>query len=71
MIQVTQKKIKATAVADITRYSFAEINALRARGLECIAISTGIYGVNGALFQDNAGALYKITARSSALFQLT
>lgn len=70
MIQVAQKKIKAAAVVDITRYSFQEINALRARGLECIAISTGVYGVNGALFQDQSGALYKITARTASLFQL-
>ena len=44
---------------DITRYS-----------LEAIAISSGIYGLNGALLKDENGKLYAITARNTNLAQL-
>ena len=37
--------------------------------LECIGVSFGTCGMNGALFKDNnTGALYVITARNTTLF---
>ena len=38
-------------------------------GLYCIGCSFGIYGMNGALLQDQEGNFYKITKRSSNLFR--
>jgi hypothetical protein len=35
-----------------------------------VALSTGIYGMNGAILKDETGALYAIKARTSCLFQL-
>ena len=58
MKRITQKEIKrlvALGVAeDITYLSF----------------STGVYGMNGALFKDESGKLYAITSRTSTLFQM-
>lgn len=75
MRKTTQRAIKsaiAEGIAqDITRYSFDQCNALRrAHSLETVALSTGIYGMNGAILKDENGALYGITARNSTLFQL-
>ena len=75
MIKTTQKALKkhvAVGIAhDITRYSFEEAEALhRAHSLETIAISSGVYGLNGALLKDENGKLYAITARNTTLAQL-
>lgn len=56
---------------NITNYSFDQINELDKRErLECIGISRGQYGMNGALFLGKSGELYGITGRTLALFQL-
>ena len=75
MIKTTQKALKkhvAVGIAkDITQYSFEEADALcRTHNLEIIAISSGIYGLNGALLKDENGKLYAITARNTTLAQL-
>ena len=75
MIKTTQKALKKHVAAgiahDITRYSFEEADALhRARSLEVIAVSSGVYGLNGALLKDENGKLYAITARNTTLAQL-
>ena len=75
MIKTTQKALKKHVTAgiahDITRYSFEEAEALhRAHGLETIAVSSGVYGLNGALLRDENGKLYAITARNTTLAQL-
>lgn len=36
-----------------------------------IGYSSGIYGINGALFEDCAGNWYAITARTPNLFRMT
>ena len=36
--------------------------------IERLAVSRGIYGVNGLLFRGADGELYTVTARNSALF---
>lgn len=73
--RMTQKEIKnfvALGVAeDITYLSFDTCNALRkAHSFTTVNISIGVYGMNGALFKDEAGKLYAITSRTTTLFQM-
>lgn len=71
--KMTQKRIKDYvrdgAAIDITNYGFDEMDQfLREHNLDKIAISRGVYGMNGGLLQDrDTGELYAITARNSAL----
>ena len=71
--KMTQKQIKDYvrdgAAIDITNYGFDEMDQfLREHNIDKIAISRGVYGMNGGLLQDrNTGELYAITARNSAL----
>ena len=58
--------VKLSAAIDITSKETSE--EIRCNS-ERIAVSRGIYGMNGGLLKDNRnGALYAITARSSSLF---
>ena len=71
MKKTTRKAIRETCAIDITNYSFDQANELmKAHNLQTVAMSFGIYGMNGALFEDENGELYKITARNSTLFQM-
>ena len=71
MKKTTRKAIRETFATDITNYSFDRVNELmNAHTLRTIAMSFGVYGMNGALFEDENGELYKITARNSTLFQM-
>lgn len=75
MEKMTQKEIKrfvALGVAeDITYLSFDAYNALReAHSFTMLNVSTGAYGMNGALFKDENDKLYAITSRTSTLFQM-
>lgn len=75
IIKTTQKSIKQHVRAgisqDITNYSFEQAAALhRAHSLETIVVSSGVYGLNGAILKDENGKLYAITARNSVLSQL-
>lgn len=71
MMKITQKAIRETYATDITNYSFDQANDLmNAHTLRTVAMSFGVYGMNGALFQDENGELYKITARNTTLFQM-
>ena len=71
--KMTQKQIKDYvrdgAAIDITNYGFGEMDQfLREHNLDKIAVSRGVYGMNGCLLQDrDTGELYAITARNSAL----
>lgn len=72
---MTQKEIKrfiALGVAeDITSLSFSDCEALReAHNFTTLGVSTGVYGMNGALFKDEIGKLYAITSRTTTLFQM-
>lgn len=56
---------------DITNYSFEEANDLYDRGYDVIGVSTGTYGINGALLKmRDTGDLMVICARNSTLMQL-
>lgn len=71
MKKTTRKVIREMRATDITNYSFDQVNDLmNAHTLQTIAMSFGVYGMNGALFQDETGELYKITARNTTLFQM-
>ena len=71
MKETTRKAIRETYAMDITNYSFDQANELmKAHTLRTVAMSFGVYGMNGALFEDENGELYKITARNSTLFQM-
>ena len=63
MKKTTRKAIRETYAMDITNYSFDQANDLMNKHtLRTVAMSFGVYGMNGALFQDENGQLYKITA---------
>ena len=71
MKKTTRKAIRATCAIDITNYSFDQANDLmNTHNLQIVAMSFGVYGMNGALFKDENGELYKITARNTTLFQM-
>ena len=71
MMKTTRKAIRETCATDITNYSFDQAKDLMNKHtLRTVAMSFGVYGMNGALFQDENGELYKITARNSTLFQM-
>lgn len=71
----TQRELKSMvrdgSAIDITNYSFDEANKLWKRGFDVVGVSTGVYGLNGALLQmRDTGDLMAITARNSTLSQL-
>ena len=71
MKKTTRKAIRETRAIDITNYSFDQANELmNAHMLRTVAMSFGVNGMNGALFKDENGVLYKITARNTTLFQM-
>lgn len=71
MKKTTRKAIRETCATDITNYSFDQANELmNVHTLRTVAMSFGVYGMNGALFEDENGELYKITARNTTLFQM-
>ena len=56
---------------DITDYSFEEANDLYDRGYDVVGVSSGVYGMNGALLKmRDTGELMAICARNSTLMQL-
>ena len=63
MIKTTQKEIKNTNARDITA------DSKNYGSLDVIAMSFGVYGMNGALLKNEKGELFKITARASNLFK--
>lgn len=62
------KDIKNIYAEDLTNASSEIVYDLVKKGVKTVAISMGIYGVNGWLGQDTNGTLYKITARNVNLF---
>lgn len=64
---------KIYAAEDITNYGFEKIQKLKEKekGFYEVAVSTGVYGVNGVLLQGNkTNRLYKIVSRNSTLDRL-
>lgn len=73
--RITQKElwrlVALECAKDITYLSFDACNKLmNAHNFTTLNISTGVYGMNGALLQDETGKLYAITSRTSTLFQM-
>lgn len=66
-----RKMVRDGKAEDITNYSFEEANDLYDRGYDVIGVSTGTYGINGALLKmRDTGDLMVICARNSTLMQL-
>ena len=73
-------KSLVTASGDIRSETLSEIKKWPAKDVsdekdlprkwEVIAISAGTYGVNGCVYSDKEGNLYKITKRCSNLFRI-
>ena len=71
MKKTTRRAIRETYAMDIMNYSFDQANELMNKHtLRTVAMSYCVYGMNCALFEDENGDLYKITARNSTLFQM-
>lgn len=75
MRKYTQRELKALvrtgAAVDITNHGTAEYKALmeKEKDLDKLGYSSGVYGINGGLLQgQETGALYAITARTTAAF---
>ena len=63
--------IRLGLAQDITSYDFDQAEQLRKdHTLDVIAVSRGVYGMTGALLQDENGECCAITASNSVLFQL-
>lgn len=68
MITTTQKQIKA-AIKSGAAIELTDTKTIPAGRLETVAMSFGIYGMNGAAFRDiETGQLYAIPRRDMILF---
>lgn len=74
MIKTTLKCIKGRVTEgyakNITNISAKDAGELLKNGIDGIAYSTGIYGINGLLIQDKNGNQYAVCGRSTTLFIL-
>ena len=72
MIRTTQKEIRAylNGKNNLNGFTSDEINEIK-KYLRCVAMSFGVYGMNGGLFQDTrTGDFFVVPNRSTRLFQL-
>ena len=70
MITTTQKEIKRYLNNNNNLNNFSKED-LKMLDLEKIAISFGVYGMNGGLFKDRKSGLYYVVPnRSTRLFEL-
>ena len=70
MIKTTQKEIKNYLNENNNLNNFTK-DELKMLDLEKIAISFGVYGMNGGLFKDRkSGCYYVVPSRSTRLFEL-
>lgn len=72
-MKVTQREIKEWVrcglAIDITHYDFNKCREIQeGRYFNVLCISRGVYGVNGAILEDDEHTRYAITARTTALF---
>ena len=65
MIKTTQKEIKKhyNGKNDLNTFSSVDFNAIK-KDLKTVAMSFGVYGMNGALFIDSNGNYYIIPSIS-------
>lgn len=69
-MKTTQKEIRKylNGKNDLNDFAREQIDALN---LRTVALSFGVYGMNGALFEDmKTGAYYVVPNRSTRLFEL-
>ena len=62
------KDIKEYEAEDLTNASSEVVYDLVKKGIKTVAISIGVYGVNGWVGRDEKGTLYKIIGRVANLF---
>lgn len=55
---------------DITDFSFPEIDSLHNKGIETLAVTSGIEGLNAGLFRDKDNNFYYCRTRCTALLSL-
>ena len=67
MLEVKQKEIRLAKAIDITSWTEEQIKQLPR--LKEIAVSFGIYGMNGMLLSDSERNHYKIVGRTTNLFR--
>lgn len=67
MLEVKQKEIRHATAIDITNWSEEQIKQLPR--LKEVAVSFGIYGMNGMLLSDSEKNHYKIVGRATNLFR--
>lgn len=66
--RTTQKEIKRLIKA-VAAIELTDTNTIPAGRLETVALSFGVYGMNGGLFRDTeTGQLYGIPRRDGILF---
>lgn len=66
--ETTQKEIKRLIKVGAA-IELTDTNTIPARRLETVALSFGVYGMNGGLFRDQeTGQLYAIPRRDGILF---
>ena len=69
-MKTTQREIRKylNGENDLNTFTREQLDALN---LKTVAISFGVYGMNGGLFEDmNTGAYYVVPNRSARLFEL-
>lgn len=69
-MKTTQKEIRKhlNGKNNLNTFTREELNGLNLRP---VAISCGVYGMNGGLFEDmNTGSYYVVPNRSTRLFEL-
>lgn len=71
MLKVTQKEIKSyyNGKNNLNEFTREELDTIK-HDLKQLAISFGVYGMNGGLFIDSKGNYYIIPNRSTRLFEL-
>ena len=71
MLKATQKEIKNyyNGKNDLNKFTCEEMDAIK-HDLKLLALSFGVYGMNGGLFTDSKSNYYIIPNRSARLFEL-
>ena len=72
MLRTTQKEIKSyyNGKNDLNTFTREQVNEIK-HDLRMLAISFGVYGMNGGLFENTkTGEFYIIPNRSTRLFEL-
>lgn len=70
MKHYTFKELKQKIAEGAYDISYSKEEDLPYSKMECVGYSTGIYGINGALFQTKDGTEFVVIGRTTNLFKL-